>query len=267
MLAWLLSSSLGYVVKPAAFLFTAGAGYHGLWRAFNRFVARQLRRPSGAIGTATAAFYSLYYGAGSAELLASLLSLPPGAVVLDACAGPGTCVGALLKRLAALARHDKSSAPRPSLLLLDWSETILETCKEDSCKDIPAGVDVSFHCANATSTPFSAQSVDAAILYQAVEYFPESGALPQLLAEMFRVLRPGGTLAIGLASPMALLELQHFQAGVIQGVNRAIGSNEVAEAAEKVGFECPEVHLAEPDSDADPPIPLPCTMLLLVKPT
>jgi SAM-dependent methyltransferase len=98
--------------------------------------------------------------------------------VLDVACGPGIVTAAL----AARARE---------VVALDLTPEMLAMA-EDRCRK--AGrTNVAFKEGSATSLPFADQSFDAVVTRLSLHHFPEP---PKALAEMFRVLKPGGTLAV-----------------------------------------------------------------------
>jgi SAM-dependent methyltransferase len=108
-----------------------------------------------------------------------LLSLEPGQAVLDIGSGPG-----LLARDLA-----DSVGPTGRVCGLDLSEPMLETGRR-RCADRPQ---VSFEHGDAAKLPFEAGSFDVVVTTQVYEYVPD---IPGALAEVARVLRPGGLVAI-----------------------------------------------------------------------
>ena len=99
-------------------------------------------------------------------------------VVLDVACGPGIVSAAL----AARARE---------VVALDITPEMLNKARQ-RCAE--AGLhNVTFREGSATELPFADDSFDAVVTRLSVHHFPE----PRLvLAEMFRVLRPGGTLVL-----------------------------------------------------------------------
>lgn len=115
---------------------------------------------------------------GAWQLPIEWLSIPPGGVALDVGSGPGN-VTALLAR----------AAGRDGLALgVDISEPMLARAV-----DAQAGPNVGFMRADAQQLPLRDETVDAAVSLAVLQLMPNPTAT---LAEIVRVLRPGGRLAI-----------------------------------------------------------------------
>jgi arsenite methyltransferase len=109
---------------------------------------------------------------------ADWLDIPPGGTVLDVGSGPGTVT-------ASLAR----AAGKDGLALgVDISEAMLARAVRNE-----AGPHVGFIKADAQRLPLRDDTVDAVVSMAVLQLVPDPSAA---LAEMARVLRPGGRLAI-----------------------------------------------------------------------
>jgi arsenite methyltransferase len=108
-----------------------------------------------------------------------LLSLEPGDAVLDIGSGPGL----LTRELA------DTVGPTGRICGLDLAEPMLEMGRR-RCADRPW---VSFEQGDAAALPQEDDSFDAVVTTQVYEYVPD---IPGALAEVARVLRPGGRLAV-----------------------------------------------------------------------
>ena len=106
------------------------------------------------------------------------LSIPPGGVALDVGSGPGNVT-------ASLAR---AAGPDGLALGVDISEPMLARAVEAQ-----AGPNVGFLRADAQQLPLRDETVDAAVSLAVMQLIPHPTAT---LAEMVRVLRPGGRIAI-----------------------------------------------------------------------
>lgn len=106
------------------------------------------------------------------------LAIPPGGTALDVGCGPGNVT-------AALAR---AAGPDGLALGVDISAAMLERAVAAA-----AGPQVGFIRADAQRLPFRDDTVDAVTSIAALQLIPDPTAA---LAEMARVLRPGGKLAI-----------------------------------------------------------------------
>lgn len=126
------------------------------------------------------------------------LSIPPGGTVLDVGSGPGD-VTASLARLA---------GPDGLVLGVDISEPMLARAAAAH-----AGPQVGFLRADAQRLPLRDGTVDAVTSLLVLQLVPDPAAV---LAEMARVLRPGGRLAVllptvgGGARPLGLLGARVF---------------------------------------------------------
>jgi arsenite methyltransferase len=107
------------------------------------------------------------------------LHLVEGERILDIGSGPG------------LLAHDMAAAvgPQGRVCGIDTSEPML-AMSEKRCAAQPW---VEFRQADATQLPYPEGSFDAAVSTQVYEYVPN---IPAALAELYRVLRPGGRAVI-----------------------------------------------------------------------
>jgi arsenite methyltransferase len=106
------------------------------------------------------------------------LNIPPGGIALDVGSGPGAVT-------ASLAR---AAGPGGLALGVDISEPMLARAVRAE-----AGPQVGFLRADAQRLPLRDQTVDAAVSIAVLQLIPDPVAA---LAEIARVLRPGGRLAI-----------------------------------------------------------------------
>jgi SAM-dependent methyltransferase len=106
--------------------------------------------------------------------LAALDGLPPGSRVLDLGCGAGGTTRSLV-------------AARPDLAVsgCDFSRAAIAAARS-------FGDDIPYAVADATALPYADGSLDAVIVYDVLEHIPDVG---RCLAEIARVLRPGGVLA------------------------------------------------------------------------
>ena len=112
------------------------------------------------------------------EVLAAL-DVRPGERVLDVGSGPGLLAEALAATVGADGR----------VCGIDTSEPMLEMARR-RCEAHPQA---RFEWADAGKLPYPDASFDAAVSTQVYEYVVD---MPTALAELFRVLRPGGRVAI-----------------------------------------------------------------------
>ena len=106
------------------------------------------------------------------------LNIPPGGIALDVGCGPGTVT-------ASLAR---AAGPDGLALGLDLSQAMLARAVRAE-----AGPQIAFLRADAQQLPLRDQTVDAVVSIAVLQLVPDPAAA---LAEMARVLRAGGRLAV-----------------------------------------------------------------------
>jgi ubiquinone/menaquinone biosynthesis C-methylase UbiE len=111
--------------------------------------------------------------------LLEVLALKPGEHVLDVGPGPGHYAFEMSASVGDAGR----------VAGIDTSENSIETAKR-RCSGL---ANVSFYLGDAVDLPFAEATFDAAISTQTFEYLPNVGAA---LAEVFRVLKPGGRVLI-----------------------------------------------------------------------
>jgi len=107
------------------------------------------------------------------------LDVRPGERVLDIGSGPGLLAEALASTVG----------PAGRVCGIDTSEPMLEMARRRCAAHLHA----EFEHADAGKLPFEDSSFDAAVSTQVYEYVAD---MPSALAELFRVLRPGGRVAI-----------------------------------------------------------------------
>ncbi|OMC34037.1 SAM-dependent methyltransferase [Mycobacterium sp. GA-1841] len=143
------------------------------------------------------------------------LNIPPGGIALDVGSGPGN-VTAALARAAGL---------DGIALGVDISEPMLARAVEAE-----AGRQVGFLRADAQKLPFRDDVFDAVTSIAVVQLIPDAEAA---LAEMVRVLRPGGRIAVMVPTatdrgPARLLA---------KGGARFFGEDELADEFERLGLQ------------------------------
>jgi len=134
-------------------------------------------------------------------LAARIAALAPlGATVLEVAPGPGF----LSIELARRGLHVHA---------IDISKTFIEIARRNAAAE---GVDVRFDLDNAAALPLQDESVDFVVCRAAFKNFTEP---VKALAEMRRVLRPGGTaLLIDMRRDVPVVELRRYVNGL--GVSR-----------------------------------------------
>ncbi len=143
------------------------------------------------------------------------LRIPAGGVALDVGSGPGNVT-------ASLAR---AAGPDGVALGVDISEAMLERAVRNE-----AGPQVGFIKADAQRLPLRDDTVDAVVSTAMLQLAPNPTAA---LAEMARVLRPGGRLAIMVptAGPMARFWQKLPNVGA-----HVFGDDEIGDILEENGF-------------------------------
>jgi SAM-dependent methyltransferase len=116
-------------------------------------------------------------GRSSYELLASALPVGMSGTVVDLACGDGGLSEVLVGRLAPSAR----------IIGVDASESDVERARERV-----RGASVSFRCETASAMSLESASVDAVLCHWALMLF---GSLDEVVAEIARVLAPGGVFA------------------------------------------------------------------------
>jgi arsenite methyltransferase len=140
------------------------------------------------------------------------LNIPPGGIALDVGCGPGSVT-------ASLAR---AAGPDGLALGVDISEPMLARAVRAE-----AGPQIGFLRADAQRLPLRDETVDAVISVAVLQLIPDPAAA---LAEMARVLRPGGRLAVmvptaGLAALLLRILPVHL-----------FGEDEIGDILEDRGF-------------------------------
>jgi SAM-dependent methyltransferase len=109
---------------------------------------------------------------------AEWLGIPPGGVALDVGSGPGNVTAAM----------GRAAGPDGLALGVDISEPMLARAVRAE-----AGAQVGFVRADSQRLPFRDERFDATVSIAMLQLIPEP---PVALAEMVRVLRPGGRIAV-----------------------------------------------------------------------
>jgi arsenite methyltransferase len=110
------------------------------------------------------------------------LALAPGERVIDIGCGPGFLTGEVTADVGA----------NGWVCGLDLSESMLAQARA-RCAGQPGAAWIDFRQGDAVSLPFPDASFDAAVITQVYEYVAD---LPTALAELHRVLRPGGRAVV-----------------------------------------------------------------------
>ena len=113
------------------------------------------------------------------ELVHEALGASPGERILDVGCGPGFYVTELLERVG----------PDGSVVGVDASPAMLAVAAHRA----EGHANVEFHEGDATALPVDDADFDRALSVQVLEYVPD---VPAALAELHRVLRPGGCVLL-----------------------------------------------------------------------
>lgn len=148
---------------------------------------------------------------------AQQLPLRPGDRVLDIGCGPGWFWQEMSHELPA----------NLDLVLADASAGMIAEAQE-RCRDLPVG-SVSVQQADAAAMPFADASFDVVLAMHMLYHVPDPG---RAIAEMFRVLRPGGVLAVTTNGRENLRELY--------ALTTVFGSSEIDPSAATFGFDIAE---------------------------
>jgi arsenite methyltransferase len=146
---------------------------------------------------------------------AEWLNIPPGGIALDVGSGPGTVT-------ASLAR---AAGPDGLALGVDISEAMLARAVRSE-----AGPHVGFLRADAQRLPLRDDTVDAVVSMAVLQLIPNPAAA---LAEMARVLRPGGRLAIMVPTAGSAARFWRMLPNVGAHV---FGDDEIGDILEDNGF-------------------------------
>ena len=110
------------------------------------------------------------------------VALQPGQRLLDVACGTG-----IVARLAA-----PRVAPAGEIVGIDLNEGMLATAK--ICAEA-AGLEIRWQQGDASALPYEDASFDVVFCQQGLQFFPDKSGT---LREMYRVLAPGGTLALAV---------------------------------------------------------------------
>ena len=110
------------------------------------------------------------------------LALQAGERVVDVGSGPGLLAAEMATQVG----------PAGRVIGLDLSDSMLALSRQ-RCGELATSVSLSFLKADAARLPFADSMFDVAVSTQVYEYVPD---VPAALAEVYRVLRPGGRVVI-----------------------------------------------------------------------
>jgi arsenite methyltransferase len=149
-----------------------------------RFLARQFARPSGPAAALIGRWLDRIAGPSNRLALAEM-RIGPGDDVLEIGFGGGALLGHLL------------NATRGTVFGVDLSPEMVERAR----RRFRGPPNLRLHCASVESLPLETASVDKAVSVASLYFWPDPAAA---LADMARVLRPGGTLSLVFEPPEEL---------------------------------------------------------------
>jgi arsenite methyltransferase len=152
---------------------------------------------------------------GAWQLPTDWLSIPPGGVALDVGSGPGNITATL----------GRAAGPDGLALGVDISEPMLARAV-----NAQAGTNVGFLRADAQRLPLRDETVDAAVSLAVLQLIPNP---PSTLAEMVRVLKPGGRLAVMVPTAGRAGELMRW---LPSGGAHFFAEDEIGDALEDLGL-------------------------------
>jgi SAM-dependent methyltransferase len=184
----------------------------------NRLIGRNYGHPGGLVGRLTARLMRR----GNADLnlwLVGLLDVQPADRVLEVGFGPGTALDALLARAA-----DGFVAG------VDVSALMVQQARARHAAAIAAGR-LAVHQGDAAALPFGQAAFDRACATHVIYFWPDPVAA---VRELRRVLRPGGTLALGYQERGHMPAVALKTTGTIAA--RLYGPGEVEQVVRDAGF-------------------------------
>jgi ubiquinone/menaquinone biosynthesis C-methylase UbiE len=196
--------------------------------SFRPFLARQLGDPSGWFGRLLLKFLNRRNAALN-HLVLETLELQPDDSVLEIGFGGGD----LIQKLVATGK--------PSQVVgVERSPAALSVCQRRFHRLITQGT-VELHLASAESLPFADHHFDQVCTVNTLYFWSDA---PRILAECYRVLKPGGRLVVGYASK-AYLDEQ----GLTQQGFTAYEAAEVEALLQTAGFTASNTVSSQSDRD------------------
>jgi ubiquinone/menaquinone biosynthesis C-methylase UbiE len=131
--------------------------------------------------------------------------LSSGMRLLDIACGTGIVARVVAERMQGTG----------SIAGIDMNPAMIEVGRRVAAEE---NITIDWHIGKAESLPFPDRSFDVVTIQQGLQFFPDK---PAALRECFRVLVPGGTLAVGIWSS---LEKQGVQQHYAEAIERVTGS-------------------------------------------
>ena len=129
---------------------------------------------------------------------------------------------------------------RLSRLVRDWEATDFSPKMIAQAKLKPRGAGLHFSVQDATSLPYADETFDAVLIANALHIMPRP---EKALAEIYRVLKPGGQLLFSTLLVDSLWQLREAW-GAVDGhahVNRFLALPQLQQAIGAAGFQAPEL--------------------------
>lgn len=195
--------------------------------SFVRFMAAQLRRPSGWFGSLVLGPVMNRVSGRIMETTIALLQIEPQHQVLEIGFGGGCA-------LAMLARRISSGVVSG----VDLSPDMVRRAERRFRKEVTAGR-MRLQCGDVSRLPYPDQSFDRVLTINTIYFWPDT---LQGLGEIRRVLKPGGRAAVGIRSREKM-----DKHGLAQHGFRLFSADELAVAMREAGFR--DVSLDERDQE------------------
>jgi arsenite methyltransferase len=181
------------------------------------FIARQLARPSGLFGRFVVGRMLNHANAEDNRLVFETLDPNPGGRILEIGFGGG----ALLFEIAGKLDGGHIDG-------VDISREMLAVASKKVARDA-LGESVSLHLAGVDALPFTNAKFDCAYSVHTIYFWPD---LARGIAELARVIKPGGKLVLGFSSGEALVADGFTETGF-----KAYSSQQVSDICLAHGFE------------------------------
>jgi ubiquinone/menaquinone biosynthesis C-methylase UbiE len=182
----------------------------------SKFMASQLRKPSGMFGKIVMSRFFNRSSAAINKLTLASLSLEPDDLVLEVGFGSGDLIG----RIAPIVSIG-------SVAGVDFSPEMVDVCAR-RFSSLVRSKRVQLQCAAAEKLPYHADCFTKACTVNTIYFWPDA-SIP--LAELRRVLRVGGRLVVGFSPPAALEKLPVTRHGFA-----LYGSDDVRRLLKEAGF-------------------------------
>ncbi len=150
------------------------------------------------------------------------LDIKPGAAVLDVGTGTGVFISFLLERIGR----------EGNLVCLDFAGEMLKIVQAKGFEG-----NISYLCADVTNIPLGNEHFDAIVCYSSFPHFQDK---PAALAEMNRVIKPGGRLYVCHTSGRAVINGIHRQIPAVEN-DTLPGEGEMRVLLSAAGFSGIEV--------------------------